>query len=227
VKRSYAIIVKSVIALAVFALFLLAIYPRFKKIEKRGPPLESAAAILPVDMDTATRVTALAFNDWSEFNRPSNAASFHNKFPSGNKWSRFFLFYMNDLQYPLFPSDQQILLDRGTDTFIERYVHVPPELRSHDLYLYEPTADYYWPSEYFYQGQPAKFRCSFFIHLEPADDHSTKVEIFEYQPTIWAGECLGLSAHALLPTTLHDIRPVQSTTADRNELLQIIRQAVH
>jgi len=80
-------------------------------------------------------------------------------------------------------------------------------------------------SEYFYKGQPAKFRCSFLIHLEPAGNSSTKVEVFEYQPTIWAGEYFGFSAHAVLPTTLHDIRPVQPTTTDRKALLTRIQNA--
>ena len=93
------------------------------------------------------------------------------------------------------------------------------QLRAQDFYLYEPSGDYYWDSEYFYAGQPAKFRCSFLIHLEPGGSSTTKVEIFEYQPTIWVGEYLGMSAHAILPTMLHDIRSAESTTVDRKNLL--------
>ena len=75
----------------------------------------------------------------------------------------------------------------------------------------EPIGDYYWESEYFYGSQPANFRCSFLIHFEPATANSTKVEIFEYEPTIWVGDYLGLSAHAILPTVLHDIRSAESS----------------
>jgi hypothetical protein len=91
--------------------------------------------------------------------------------------------------------------------------------------MYEPTGDYYWESEYFYQGKAAKFRCSFLIHLEPAKNSSVKVEIFEYQPAVWVGEYLGMSAHAILPAMLHDIRPVQPTTVDRQAVLQLIQQS--
>jgi hypothetical protein len=111
------------------------------------------------------------------------------------------------------------------DSFVERYVRIPPELRTRDFYMYEPTGDYYWESEYFYQGSAAKFRCSFLIHLEPAKNSGVKVEIFEYQPTVWVGEYLGMSAHAILPTMLHDIRPARPTTADRQALLQLIQQS--
>jgi hypothetical protein len=117
-------------------------------------------------------------------------------------------------------------------------VQIAPEQRTHDFYLYEPTADYYWSSEYLYKGHPAKFRCAFLIHLEPADaggsatDSSaktadakvaaTKVEIVEAQPMVWAGEYLGFSAHAVLPTMLHDSRPVEETTSEREALLEVI-----
>ena len=138
---------------------------------------------------------------------PIRIGKYQNKFPYGSHWSYFFLFAKDDAHHSSFPSDQEILLDRGVDSFVERYVRIPPELRNRDLYLYEPTGDYYWESEYFYQGKAAKFRCSFLIHLEPAANPGTKVEIFEYQPTVWVGEYFGLSAHAILPAKLHDIRP--------------------
>jgi hypothetical protein len=117
------------------------------------------------------------------------------------------------------------LLDRGADSFVARYVQIPPELRGHDVYLYEPTGDFYWSSEYFYNRRPAKFRCSFLIHLEPVGSTRTKVEVFEYQPTIWVGRYLGMSAHAIGPAMLSDIRSAKTTTADRQELLRIIQQS--
>lgn len=73
-----------------------------------------------------------------------------------------------------------------------------------------------------YENAPAKFRCSFLIHLEPVDSSHTTVEIFEYQPYVWAGEYFGFSAHAILPTTLHDIRPVEPTASDRQAILALI-----
>jgi hypothetical protein len=207
------------------SLVLLAEYPKFKKIEKRGTAPEEVAAVLPGDVNAAGATIASVFNDWADFDAANRAATFPNKFPYGSKWSRFFLFHKHDPRHRLFPSDDQILLDRGADDFVKRYVQIPAELRNQDLYLYEPSGDYFWDSEYFYKDQPAKFRCSFLIHIEPAGDAKTKLEIFEYQPTIWAGEYFGMSAHGVLPTMLHDIRPAQATTTDRQEVLLMIEDA--
>ena len=198
---------------------------KFKKIEKRGPAPEAVAGILPGDVNTVAASISGLFNGWSDFIAADRHGHYQNKFPYGSQWSHFYLFRKDTAQHSLFPTDEEILLDRGVDAYVERYVRISPSLRNQDFYLYEPSGDYYWESEYFYKGQPAKFRCSFLIHLEPAGTSSTKVEVFEYQPTIWAGEYVGLSAHAILPTALHDIRPVQPTTSDRKALLTRIQNA--
>lgn len=207
------------------ALLVFVEYPKLKKIEKHGPAYQSVAAELPGDIDRVAAAIGETFNVWADFDRSRQIDTYQNKFPYGNHWSRFFLFTKADAQNSSFPSDQEILLDRGVDSFVEGYVRIPPELRNHDLYLYEPTGDYYWESEYFYQGKAAKFRCSFLIHLEPAKNSGVKVEIFEYQPTVWVGDYLGMSPHAILPAKLHDIRPAQPTTADRQEVLRLIQQS--
>ena len=224
-KRSYAIILSALAALLLASLALVAACPRFKKIEKRGPAAETVAAILPGDVEAAAAAVGNAFNDWADFDRPDHISGRPDKFPGGGQWSHFFLFHKNDPRHPLFPSDEEISLDRGVDSFVESYLRIPAELRARDLYLYEPLGDYFWDSEYFYKGQAAKFRCSFLIHLEAAKDSGARVEIFEYQPTIWVGEYLGLSAHAILPAMLHDIRFVQPTTKDRVEVLRLVLQA--
>jgi hypothetical protein len=218
-------IVVSLFVVLLVSLVTLAEYPRFKRIEKQGPVAESVAAILPGDLNAAVAAVGGGFNEWADLDVSNRSGGIRNKFPYGSKWREFYLFHKNDPRHPLFPSDQEILLDRGVDTFVERYVRIPAELRTNDLYLYEPSGDYFWQSEYFYQGHRAKFRCSFLIHFEPAGDSATKVEIFEYQPMIWVGEYFGLSAHAVLPTMLHDIRPAQPTTADRKEVLLMIEDA--
>ena len=223
-NRKHAITIATLLGL-LLALLVFVEYPRLKKIEKRGPANESVAAELPGDIDRVAAAISETFNVWADFDRPGQIGKYQNKFPYGSHWSRFFLFPKADAQHSSFPSDQEILLDRGVDAFVERYVRIRPELRSRDFYLYEPTGDHYWQSEYFYQGNAAKFRCSFLIHLEPAKNSGVKVEIFEYQPTVWVGEYLGMSAHAILPTMLHDIRPVQPTTSDRKEVLQLIQQS--
>ena len=198
---------------------------RFKRIEKRGPAPERVTAILPGDLiATAGRVEAV-FNRWSEFERPRQSGSFPNKFARESPWSHFFLSRRDDMDLQLFPTDEEIGRNRGVDTFILAYLLISPEKRSRDFYFHEPSGDYYWESEYFYKNAPTKFHCSFLIHLEPADGSHTTVEIFEYQPYIWAGEYFGLSAHAILPTMLHDIRPVEPTTSDRRALLAIIKDS--
>jgi hypothetical protein len=220
-KRTNVIIACAVSAVLLGSFAGLLAYPKFKKIEKRGPAPASVAAILPDDVNVVAALIGSVFNEWSDFDRPDRIGKYQNKFPDGNRWNRFFLF-RKDAQRSSFPSDEEILLDRGADSFVERYVGIGPELRARDFYLYEPTGDYYWASEYFYDGRPAQFRCGFLIHLEPTGKSATKAEVFEYQPEIWAGEYFGFSAHAVWPVWLHDIRSVEATTADREDLLRLI-----
>jgi hypothetical protein len=224
-NRKHAMIVATLLSLLLGSLAFAVEYPKLKKIEKRGPAYETVDAELPGDTNRVAATIGETFNQWADLDRPGQIGKYQNKFPYGSHWSRFFLFRKADPQHPLFPSDQEILLDRGVDLFVERYVRIPPELRNRDFYLYEPTGDHYWESEYFYKGKAAKFRCSFLIHLEPAKNSGTKVEIFEYQPTVWVGEYLGMSAHAIFPAILHDIRPVQPTTTDRKEVLRLIQKS--
>jgi len=224
-SRKNVLVLLTLCAALLGSLAIVATYPKFKKIEKRGPAPASVAVILPGDVSAASAVLERTFNNWFDFDRPDRFGSYQNKFPKDSPWSRFFLFRQSDARNRLFPSDEEILRNRGVDSFVQQYVHIPPQLRTQDVYLYEPSGDYYWESEYFYQGHPAKFRCSFLIHLEPAGESGTTVEIFEYQPIIWAGEYFGLSAHAVLPMMLHDIRPVDTTTRDRQALLKMIQSA--
>jgi hypothetical protein len=224
-NRRHALVISTLSAVLVGSLMAVMAYSRFKKIEKRGPAPESVAQILPGDVNAVAASVSAVFNNWSDFDRADRVGGYQNKFPRDSQWSRFFLFCKDDSRHPLFPTDEEILRNRGVDSFVERYARVAPGLRTGDFYLYEPSGDYYWESEYFYDGRPAKFRCSFLIHLEPAGNSTTKVEIFEYQPTIWVGEYLGLSAHALLPTSLHDIRAAEATTTDRKMVLSTIERS--
>ena len=224
-NRNNVIAISALCAALLGSLVVIGAYPRFKRIEKRGPAPERVMAVLPGDVNAAITVIGNTFNSWRDFDQADRIGNFQNKFPNGSQWSHFFLFQKNDAQHSLFPSDGEILLDRGVDSFVEQYIRVSPQQRTQDVYLYEPSGDYYWESEYFYRGQPVKFRCSFLIHLEPAEKSSTKVEIFEYQPVIWVGEYFGFSAHALLPTMLHDIRPAEATTTDRKVVITMIQRA--
>ena len=212
------------VALTILGIAIATQAHRFKHIEKRGPAPERVSAILPGELDaTAGRIEAV-FNRWSEFERPGRTGTYPNKFPRDSQWSHFFLWGRDDTGLHLFPSDEEIGRNRGVDSFILAYLRIPPARRGRDFYFHEPSGDYYWDSEYFYKNAPAKFHCSFLIHLEPADASHTTVEIFEYQPYIWAGEYFGFSAHAILPTRLHDIRPVEPTTSDRRALLAMLER---
>jgi hypothetical protein len=212
-----------IVVTATFLGFVIATQAyRFKHIERRGPAPERVAAILSGGLDATAGRIETVFNRWSEFERPGRTGTYLNKFPRDSQWSHFFLWRRDGTGLQLFPLDEEISRNRGVDSFILAYLRIPPANRSGDFYFHEPSGDYYWDSEYFYKNSPAKFHCNFLIHLEPADASHTTVEIFEYQPYIWAGEYFGFSAHAILPTTLHDIRPVEATTSDRRVLLAII-----
>ena len=196
---------------------------RLKKIKKNGTSdPTSVAATIPTNEAAVSMAIQNTFNVWDDLARTNFAGTYKNKFQPSSKWSHLYLFRKGDPATSLFPQDELILLDRGNDQFISRYIAIAASLRKDDLYLYEPTGDEYWPSEYFYRGTPAKFRCSFFIHVEPAGDTATRVEIFEYQSEIWVGERFGFSAHAVFPVMFHDIRSVEPTTTDRLEVLSLI-----
>jgi hypothetical protein len=199
---------------------------RFKKIDKTGPAdIAPVAADIPIDVTAVSSAIQQTFNNWSDLERTGFSGTYRNRFPKGDKWNRFYLFRHGAT---VFPSDDEILLDRGADQFVPRYVQIPPDRRQADFYLREPSGDEYWTSEYLYQGKPTKFRCSFLVHVETAAGGSaTRVEIFEYQPEIWVGEKFAMSAHAILPGMLHDIRFAGPTTADRVEVLHMIQAAAH
>ncbi len=219
-RRISAVLV--VLSTAFLALLIATQVHRLKHIEKRGPAPERVSAILPGDLDATAKRIETVFNRWTDFERPSRTGTYPNKFERDSPWSHFFLSGRDDEGLRLFPSDEEISRNRGVDSYILTYLRIPPANRSRDFYFREPSGDFYWESEYFYKNTPAKFQCSFLIHLEPADASHTTVEIFEYQPYIWAGEYFGFSAHAVLPTTLHDIRPVESTTSDRQSILAVL-----
>ena len=238
-RRTRTIVLAALAGIALVAVVTVIAFPKFKKIEKRGPAPASVTAILPVGVTAAETLVGAVFNNWSDFDRQGRAGAFQNKFPASSQWSHFFLF-RRDTPGTVFPPDSEILLDRGNDRFVERYTRISAGQRIRDFYLNEPSGDYYWPSEYFYRGQPVPFRCAFLIHLEPTGAEPaapgsanlpisgpamTALEIFEYQPTIWAGDYLGLMAHGIGPAKLHDVRPVEETTADRQAVLTMLQTA--
>jgi len=189
------------------AIAALSLYPRVKRIEKRGPQnLDSVLAIVPVNEDAAAEIVSNMFRD-------------RDRGPQG-KWERFRLAITSD---PIFPDDDQLRAVGKRDASLARYAAIEPDLRNKDLYLFEPTGDYYWPSEYYWNNAPAKFRCGFIIHFEPAGGSHTKIETFEYVPTIWVGKAFHFLGHHG-PDFYYDIRQVKPSTQDRLELLTLLKQ---
>jgi hypothetical protein len=196
----------------------LLLYPRFKKIEKRGPAASAVIITIPQRPEAVGATLSQAFRDGVRLFEGSVGGGS----VSGN-WYRFRLARFGD---PIFPDDFQLKAWSREDLQLRRYLELPANRKKDDLYLFEPTGDYYWPSEYFYRGEPAKFRSSFILHLEPQASQ-TKMEIIEYLPEIWAGEKFDWSAHAgPIPGFFHDIRIVAPTTADRTEVLKKIQEAL-
>ena len=198
-----------------------------KQIEKRGPqPATRVSAVIPLSMPATATAIQRAFNSWQDFINRNGQSHFQNKFPAESPWGSFFLFAKGDETNRLFPSDGEIRLDTFPDPELQTYyLAKSAELRKNDWYLYEPTGDVYWSSEYFDHNEPVKFRCSFIIHLENEQASETRVEIFEYQPTIWDGEKIAWAAHGIGPAKIHDIRTASPTTSDRRQVLELIEQA--
>jgi len=123
----------------------------------------------------------------------------------------------------IFPVDGAIRVNLSRSPWMERYLNLAEAARNQDLYLYSVT-DLFWPSEYLYQDQPAKFRSDFVLHLEPLGDTTTRAEVFEYLPAIWVGKSFQLGAHG--PCMCRDQRWVKQTLGDRVALLESIRDAI-
>lgn len=193
-------------------------YSNFKKIEKRtsGAPF-SDTIVVDADMKPVAATIVKTFNDGHRlgFSAP-------NKFSGQEKFHFLFLWNHKD---SIFPDDVQLGFHVRQDPALRRYSELAASARSADFYLYEPSGDYYWNSEYFSKGAPAKFRCAFIIHLEPLGSTTTKVEVLEYLPEIWVGKVFDPMGHSG-PGFYYDIREVGPTAADRTELLEIIRRAV-
>jgi len=205
---------------AMAALVALLFYPKFKRIERRGPgnPSSVSATVRQTPEIVAAAISQV-FRDGVNL--------FHGTGTNGHipgTWYRFRVARFGD---PIFPDDFQLTAVSKQDAELRRYAALPAGSRRQDFYLLEPTGDYYWASEYYYRGEPARFRCNFIIHLEPQEAARSKIEIFEYVPSIWVGEKFGWSAHTgPIPGFFYDIRFSAPTTADRAEVLTKILEAI-
>jgi len=216
-KKARALISTIAATLIVGSVVIVTVAPRFKKVERRaGPMPEVVQTTVSRDLPFVTKTIQASFNGQTDLPRGTH------KLASEETFSRFYLFPSTD---PIFPDDFQIQHLAAVDPDLRRYAALSSEERKSDFYLYEPTGDYYWPSDYYYNDVPAKFHCAFIIHLASDTDASTRVAVFEYSPTIWVGERIGFSAHGFGPASFHDIRFVQSTLTDRTILLNKIMKA--
>ena len=209
-------------AVAVISLMLagaaVVILPFTKRIERRSAvPGFSDSAVVPGGVDQVAAAIVGTFNDGHRlgFSAPR-------KFSATDKFHYFFLWGRADR---IFPDDLQLSMHTRYDPAIRGYSAMDAGAKKRDFYLYEPSGDYYWHSEYFCDGAPAKFRCAFIIHLEPLGPDRTKVQVIEYLPIIWVGQAWSTLGHAG-PGFYDDIRfDLEPTRIDRAQLLALIEQA--
>lgn len=140
---------------------------------------------------------------------------------------RFAHFRLVNAQDPLFPEDYLLRANSQDNPALQRYLEKDPALKQGDFYLFTPL-DFYWPSsEYIYRQRPAEFTSNFVIHLEDIGNATTRVEAIEYLPTVRIGKRIGWSAHTgPFPQFFWDIRRVQPTTEDREELLSALEERI-
>jgi hypothetical protein len=193
----------ALVALIVVSLLFVVLrsYPAMKQLERR-PRAGSASIsrVYEVPEAAAAEVLRRLFTE--------------NRGALNDKFSRFLIVGTED---QLFPDEVQLKSHPST----ESYASIEMQSRQTDFYLYEPTGDHYWHSEFYYKGEPARFRCGFIIHLEPVGPERTHIAIFEYQPVVWVGKRFDIWGHNG-PGFYNDIRQVEPTVSDRAELLEII-----
>jgi hypothetical protein len=195
----------------------LLVYPRRKVIEKReASQLSAVSVVVQLPIVKITEAVQKAFNQGSRLGMDVT-----NKFPQDSKFHYLYLYRMDDPAI-----DLQSQISSNNEESLRRYSTLDATLRKDDYYLYDPTGDYYWYSEYYWNGNPVKFRCGFIIHLEAQGNSSTKIEVLEYLPFVWAGEQFEIFGHSG-PRFYHDIRSVQPTTRDRAEVLEVIKQNIN
>ncbi len=213
--RGRALAVIMIVPAAVIALIA---YRRFERVEQ-SPALRSftESVELPGDVDSVSAAIQQAFNDGRELGFSPRL-----KFSPQDKFHYFYLF---DRNAGVFPDDFQVRVHTSQDPDLRRYSALPNDARNRDLYLYEPSGDYYWYSEFSRGGKPVKFHCSFIIHLEALDSRRARMEVLEYLPIVWTGKAFHLLGHAG-PGFYYDIREVPPSERDRKELLELIKESV-
>ena len=205
--------------LLILAWAALVMFPFSKRIERRSSvPGFSDNAVVPAGIDQVAAAIIATFNDGHRL-----GYSAPRKFSATDKFHYLFLWGRADR---IFPDDLQLSMHTRNDPALKGYAAMDAGKKQQDFYLYEPSGDYYWHSEYFCDGAPAKFRCAFIIRLEPLGPGRTRVQVIEYLPMMWVGQAWSTLGHAG-PGFYDDLRiDLEPTRIDRTELLMLIEQAV-
>ena len=106
--------------------------------------------------------------------------------------------------------------------YFEPYRRLSVAEQSNDLVLREATGDRYWLSEYEAKGRPVRFHCGLIIHFIERGPESTEVQVFEIVPTVWVGEHWAMSREGPGFGKYRDIRFVEPTVKDREDVLRFI-----
>jgi hypothetical protein len=214
VRRSIVYLLIAIAALAIITGAILALRDRNRAVIRTSASPQDIEAVLTYGIDDVSAAIGGMF-------AATKAVG------SSSKFANFELHRASD---PIFPDDYQLRYASEGNPGLARYVSIDPAARRWDFYLTPPSVgppdssgntDYYWESEYQYQGQPVKFRCNFIIHLEPQAGSATKISILETQPEIWIGRKFDMLGHGG-PGLYRDIRLVEPTNTDRAELLDFI-----
>jgi hypothetical protein len=121
----------------------------------------------------------------------------------------------------LFPTDSDLAAAAGElNPDLRRYVELSADQRTNDVYLFEPTGDRRWPSEFLVGGQTLPFQTSFILHLAPGDK-GTAVTAIEVRPMVLAGQDWRFERHG--PGWIFRFCPTPPSVGDRRRLIEIVR----
>ena len=104
-----------------------------------------------------------------------------------------------------------------------KYAALSQEARKNDIYLWSPDVPY-WLSEYELKGKKLPFRSYFIVHLSPAGDETTTVEIIQDNPVVRMEGKNSLDAQGTVHD--HELRPVAPTTRERELLIFCVKQFI-
>jgi hypothetical protein len=108
--------------------------------------------------------------------------------------------------------------------FLDEYKGRPPAERARGVLIEDPIGDVYWQSEYENQVGSLRFRCGFIVHFIDRQTAGTEIQVFEVVPTVWVGEHWAMAAHGIGFGRYHDIRFVEPTTKDREDLVSLLER---